>query len=141
MGNSKKVIKMITTMLGIVVMLAILGTVFDLLQGGKDTGITFTASEITFSDADGNEIIIPYSDVISIELVDEPVYGAPTDGKLINDIRVGTWTSDTFGVHITHTSTKIIPCIVIKTAKNTYTVNYESDKTTTELVEELRKYI
>lgn len=142
MDTSKKVFNLIVRTLVVAVALALVSTVYSILHK-NDTGsdITFTDTQISFSDAHGNDVIIFYSDIVSIELLDAPDYGDPADGTVENKIRIGTWESSTLGTYIARTSTEINKCLLIHTGADTYLINYESDETTTLLLEELRKYI
>ena len=142
MNLSKRVWKVIVQMALVVVALLLvdmLNTIFHGDSGGKGD-ISFTDRQITFSDASGGEVVIPYADVISLVLLEAPDYGEPLEGCLRDNLRLGTWESGELGVYIAHTDTGIGNCLCIETVDHTYAINYESDETTALLVDELNKY-
>ncbi len=142
MKKSNRILKLVMQMVLIVVVLLIVDALNTLLRGDRSGrgSISFTDSQITFLDASGETVVIPYSDVLSIELLEEPDYGEPVDGRVENDIRIGTWESDELGVYLSYTDTDIDSCLLLQTEGQTYAVNYENDETTAALLDELNKY-
>ena len=142
MDASKRIGKMMLQMLTIVLIFAMLSMLYTLYRG-HNTGadIAFTPEQISFLDPDGEEIVISYGEIVSIELLETPDYGEPTDGKIDNNTRVGAWRSEQLGDYITHTSTAIENCLFIKTQGASYAVNYENNETTAQLLEEIQKYL
>lgn len=143
MDASKRIASVMLRTLAVVVILLIVNTLYTIYRGGNasDPMISFTENQISFADASGEEIVIDYSDVVSMELLDSPDYGEPAGGTTENSIRLGTWKSSQLGTYVTHTSTRIENCILIRTSDRTYAINYESEETTALLLDELRKYL
>ncbi len=143
MDASKRIASVMLRTLAVVVILLIVNTLYTIYRGGNanDPTISFTENQISFSAASGEEIVIDYSDVVSMELLDSPDYGEPVGGTTENNIRLGTWKSSQLGTYVTHTSTRIENCILIRTSDSTYAINYESKETTALLIDELRKYL
>jgi len=143
MEASKRIAGVICRTLAVIVILLIVSALYTLYRGGNisDPAISFTESQISFSDASGEEIVIEYSDVVSMELLNSPDYGEPAGGAIENNIRLGTWKSEHLGTYIAHASTKIESCILIRTSSSTYAINYESEETTALLLDELNKYL
>lgn len=142
MEASKRVASIMLRTVAVVVIFVLINGLYTLYRGGnlRDSSIAFTETQISFSDASGQEIVIVYSDVRSMELLDAPDYGAPDGGTIENKTRLGTWSSTQLGTYITHTSTEIPNCILLRTDSAAYAVNYENEQTTALLFEELKRY-
>lgn len=143
MDASKRMFSVILRTLAVVVILLIVNTLYTIYRGGsiRDQMISFTEDQISFFDASGEEIVIDYSDVVSMELLDSPDYGEPSVGTIEKNIRLGTWKSSQLGTYVTCTSTQIRNCILIRTSDGAFAINYESPETTALLLDELRKYL
>ena len=142
MEISNKVLKMTLQMLVIVLIFVLINSLYTLYYGKNTSAdIAFTGEQISYHDADETEVVIPYGDILSIELLTAPDYGEPTGGAVVNKTRLGAWHSEQLGDYQTHTSTLVEDCLLIKTADTTYAVNYENNETTAQLLEEIQKYL
>lgn len=143
MEIAQKMGKLFLKMLLVVVALVLVSTLNDLYRGrnNNNSDISFTDEEIRFLDVDGAAVVIPYSQVLSLELLPTPDYGEADGGAIRNNTRLGIWNSGQLGRYLTHSSTAVSSCILIKTAEGSFVVNYENDRTTAQLFEELQKYI
>jgi len=143
MEASKRIASVMLRTVAVIVIFFIINALYALYRGGNvsNPAISFTENQIFFSNASGEKIVIDYSDVVSMELLDSPDYGEPAGGTLENKIRLGTWKSEQMGTYTTYTSTEIESCILIRTSNGTYAINYESEETTILLLDELNKYL
>ncbi len=142
MDYSKKIGKLILQMLIIVAVFVMLNLLYTMYYGRNTSGdIAFTPEQISFPDPDGKEVVIPYTEIASIELLESPDYGKPEEGVVVNNIRLGTWHSEQMGDYVAHTAIGIDDCLLIRTSEAAFAVNYENNETTAELLEEIQKYL
>lgn len=120
-----------------VVLVILAGVVSSFLR--KDDTLTnyltfHNEGYITISDASGNQKRLNYPDVVSVEYVQVPDFGAPVDGVILDEkVRLGGWKSETFGPYINCTQVNIDGCILIRTETECYAISYESEETTQKL--------
>lgn len=110
---------------------------------GKDGSMRFSLadSQISFSDANGGTVHIPFTDILSAELLNDPDFGEPVSGTTMQDIRVGVWNSSTLGTYTAYANIRIPNALLIRTADDIYIINYESEETTAGICENLQKVI
>ena len=96
---------------------------------------------LTLTDSQNSRTTLRYADLLSVQWIEEPDWGEPTSGKIIQGVREGAWHSDTWGDYIASAEEKIPCCMMLQTADQWYAVNYESAAATKSLCASIQKFI
>lgn len=89
---------------------------------------------ITIADESGNQNTINYLDIVSVEYLEEPDFGTPAEGDVLDEkVRLGSWNSEMLGQYTNCTEVTIEGCVLIRTGTDTYAISFESEETTQKL--------
>lgn len=110
---------------------------------GGSTKTVFDFGDDTLAVCYGDfEASIPYSEMQTVELVEEIDFGTMLDGGINKKYRWGDWENDTWGAYTQCTSTLTDYCIVLTMNNETiYVLSYQDEKTTVELSKMIPGYL
>lgn len=131
--DPRKRTMLLTVILFVIILVG--STLYSLMKPGA-ASLQFEEEYFRITDNDGIEYRADYSEIESIEHLEHFDYG---QGPLDEHIRLGKWTNDTLGQYICCCDDRIAPCIVIRTAENSFVLNYESPETTAALFRNLKQ--
>ncbi|MCD8075783.1 MAG: hypothetical protein LUF27_12285 [Lachnospiraceae bacterium] len=118
-------------------------TVYFFFYSQSSASIRFSDEEgtVSFSGQNDTSDVFYFSEIVSIELEEEPDYGSAVDGGVVNKKNgYGTWESESLGTYHAYFTTKITSCIVISDAEKTAVFNIDNAETTQSLYEQLVTY-
>lgn len=101
----------------------------------------WTGSGLTMTVADDTVYTVYYEDILSIDLVTSPDYGACLSGSDGFRQDYGTWENDLWGTYQLCVTSAAKEAIVLTLTDSIFVFNYESDKTTESLYEYLLELI
>ena len=122
-----------------VVLVILAGVISSFLR--KDDGFTgyltfHNEGYVTIVDETGRSETVHYADILSAEYMEEPDFGTPVDGSILNEeLRLGVWNSEDLGTYRNCTEVELKSCVFIRTENGAYAISYESDETTRNLQE------
>lgn len=89
---------------------------------------------MTLADEVGNYTDVYYTDILSAEYVEEPDFGVPAGGSVLDgELRLGLWESDTYGTYWNCTELELSGCVLIRTESEAFAVSHGDEETTREL--------
>lgn len=104
---------------------------------GEAMRVDFTRDALSVSGPDGASAEIPYRDMLRVELVDAPDYGACVDGGQNPDCWYGTWRNDLWDAYWLCVRPNVGCCVAIDTPDGVYAVNGASARATEALRDSL----
>lgn len=109
----------------------------------RPVGIKFSSSDegLNLQGVRDTSVTIPFTDITSVEYVEEPDYGAPKDGGTEGKYMYGTWESSALGTYEAYVATDIKGCVCIRTEAMNYCFNIERSDTTEEFARSFGQYI
>lgn len=130
---------------GVVAILFVIGFFIFRNSGGTDPNrfVTFS-NDGTFSVLDGNGMDhrIRYSDITELFYVETPVdLGEAIQGGTEKNFRSGLWHCEAYGDYYALLSEKVGTYFVVKTAEETFVINYESEENTEALYKAFQKAV
>lgn len=110
----------------------------------KPTGNTrCTAQEgrLSVTGRSGYELSFTYEELTAVEYREELDFGSRIDGVDDSREKSGRWESGELGQYLLCVNAKVKPCIVLRTAEQTFVINYESGKSTRALYDALLEQV
>lgn len=129
------------TNLLIILAIMIVISVFSLIHSENAVDFHWTEDLLQITDPNGNSYSIIYSDVVALELLERPNYGACVTGRETSSWLYGTWENDQWGSYTLCASSGTSMCIVIRTDEGIFVLSYESDEITSALYESLSEFV
>lgn len=116
-----------------VILVIVVGMASSLLRGGQEDSeyLTFhNEGYLTVQDESGETADVYYTQMISIQLLEDPDYGQSCGGSVADNMRLGQWSSQQLGLYWNCTDTGLGVCVFITAENGAFAISYESDATT-----------
>jgi len=123
------------------VLLIIVGIVISMCQASNTVRLAFGDDVIAISSKD-YRMNITYSNVESLELINEPNFGEVTDGKNRPELKSGLWQNEEWGQYHLIYNPSSTGCIAVHMVNgDTYVFSNNTDKETAETYAEFLTHV
>lgn len=127
--TEKGIMRMLTQLLGVVVIVAVFLIVFGRMSG--KTGVNVTEGGIVLTDLEGGTAEIIYADITELELIALPEdYGECIEGGSKGGFTYGMWKNDAWGSYRLCVKDKVPEAILVRQGDGLIIFNYEGDEST-----------